>query len=61
VTLVGDTVHAVLLVVRVTTPAKPLTADTVTEEAPAAFTFTLTLEGLAVMVKSWTMIVRVTG
>jgi hypothetical protein len=55
VTLVGLTVHDVLLVVRLTTPAKPLTAVTVIEEVPAALTLTFTLEGLAVMVKSCTL------
>lgn len=54
VTLVGETVHEVLFVARLTTPAKPLTADTVIVEVPAAFTLTLTLVGLAVTVKSWT-------
>ena len=52
VTLVGETVHAVLLVVRLTTPAKPLIAVTAIDEVPAAFTLTLTLDGVAVMLKS---------
>jgi len=53
VTLVGDSVQdAVVLVARLTTPAKPLSADIVTVEVPAAFTFTLTLAGLAAIVKS---------
>jgi hypothetical protein len=60
VTLVGDTVHDVLLVARPTRPAKPLTADTVIVEVPAAFTFKLTLVGLAAIVKSWTRNVTVT-
>jgi len=59
VTLVGATEQDVLLVVRPTTPAKPLTAVTVIVEVPAAFTLTLTLDGLAAIVKSWT--VKVTG
>jgi len=52
VTLVGATEHEVLLVVRLTTPAKPLRAVIVTVEVPAAPTFTLTLVGLAAIVKS---------
>ena len=60
VTLVGLTVHEVLLVERLTTPAKPFTAVTVMLEVPAAFTFTLTLVGLAVIVKSCTTNVTVT-
>ena len=60
VTLVGETLHdAVVLVARLTTPAKPLTADTVMVEVPAAFTLTVTLVGLAAIVKSWTMNVTV--
>ena len=60
VTLVGDTVQEVLLVVRLTTPAKPLTALTVIEDVPAEPAFTVTLVGLAVIVKSWTLNVTVT-
>jgi len=60
VTLVGDRLHEVLLVVRPTTPVNPLTADTVIVEAPIEFTFTLTLVGLAESVKSWTTNVTVT-
>ncbi len=60
VTLVGATEHEVLLVVRLTTPAKPLRAVTVMLEVPAAPTFTLTLVGLAATVKSWTRYVMVT-
>ena len=52
VTLVGDTVQEVLLVARLTTPAKPFKAVTVIVDVPAALTFTLTLVGLAVIVKS---------
>ena len=59
VTLVGDNEQDVLLVARLTTPVKPLTALTVIVEAPAAFTFTFTLVGLAVIVKSWTATVTV--
>ena len=52
VTLVGETLHDVLLVARLTTPAKPLTADIVMLDVPAAFTLTVTLVGLAAIVKS---------
>jgi hypothetical protein len=54
VTLVGDTVQDVLLVVRLTTPAKPFTAATLIEEVPALPAFTVTDDGVAVTVKSWT-------
>ena len=60
VTLVGDTVHDVLLVVRLTTPAKPFTAEIVIVEVPAEPALTVTLVGDAVMVKSWTTNVTVT-
>ena len=61
VTLVGETVHeAVVLVTRLTTPAKPFRPVTVIEEVPAELMLTLTLVGLAAMVKSWTMYVTVT-
>jgi len=59
VTLVGATEQEVLLVVRLTTPAKPFRAVIVILEVPAAPTFTLTLVGLAVIVKSWTTYVTV--
>jgi len=52
VTLVGASEHEVLLVVRLTTPAKPFTADMVIVEVPAAFAFTVTVVGLAAIVKS---------
>ena len=52
VTLAGDTVHEVLLVARLTTPVNPFRAVIVIVEVPAALTFTLTLVGLAVIVKS---------
>ena len=52
VTLVGDTEHEVLLVAKLTTPAKPFRPVTVMLEVPAALTFTLTLNGLAAIVKS---------
>ena len=60
VTLVGATEQEVLLVVRLTTPAKPFTAVTVIAEVPAALTLTVTDVGLAAMVKSWTTNVTVT-
>ena len=60
VTLVGETLHdAVVLVARLTTPAKPLTADIAMLDVPAAFTLTVTLVGLAAIVKSCTMNVTV--
>jgi hypothetical protein len=61
VTLVGETVQdAVVLVTRLTTPAKPFRPVTVIAEVPAALTLTLTLVGLAAIVKSWTTYVTVT-
>ena len=60
VTLVGETVHDVLLVVRLTTPAKPLIGAIVIVEVPAEPAFKVTLVGLAVFVKSWTTNVTVT-
>ena len=53
VTLVGETLHeAVVLVARLTTPVNPFRAVIVIVDVPAALTFTLTLVGLAVIVKS---------
>ena len=52
VTLVGAREHDVLLVVKPTTPANPLSAVTVIEEVPAAPALTVTLVGLAAIVKS---------
>jgi hypothetical protein len=61
VTLVGETVQdEVVLVARLTTPAKPFRPVTAIVEVLAAFTLTLTLVGLAVIVKSWTTKVTVT-
>jgi hypothetical protein len=60
VRFVGDTVQKVLLVVRLTTPANPLTAVIVIVEVPVTPGLTVTLVGLAVIVKSWTMYVTVT-
>jgi hypothetical protein len=54
VTLVGETVQAeVLLVARLTMPAKPLRPAIVIVEVPGPLTLTLTLVGLAVTAKSW--------
>jgi hypothetical protein len=52
VTLVGDKVQAVLLLLRATAPVKPFNAVIVIELVPAVFTFTDTLVGLAPMLKS---------
>ena len=52
VTLVGATEHEVLFVVRLTTPAKLLTAVTVILDVPAALALTVTDVGLAAIVKS---------
>jgi hypothetical protein len=52
VTLVGVRVHAVLLLARLTTLAKPLRAATVIVELAAVPAFTVMLVGLAVIVKS---------
>jgi hypothetical protein len=59
VTLVGDTVHEVLLVVRLTTPANPFWAVMVMVEVAAVLGVKLTMVGLAVIVKSWTVKVTV--
>ena len=59
VTLVGDSAQLVLLVVRLTEPLNPLIGATVMVEVPWVFTETVTLVGLAVTVKSWTMKVTV--
>ena len=53
VTLLGVTLHAVLLVLRLTTLEKPFTAVIVMLAVPAAPTFTLTFVGLPVTAKSW--------
>lgn len=51
--VLGATLHEVLLVLRLTTPEKPFRAVTVMLDMPVEPTFTLTLVGLATMVKSW--------
>lgn len=50
VTLVGETEHDVLLVVRLTTPTKPFWAVIVIVEVPVAPALTVTLDGLATTV-----------
>lgn len=55
VTLVGVRLHAALLLVNDTTPAKPCNPVTVMVLVPAAFTLTVTAVGLALRVKSWTV------
>lgn len=52
VTLVGARVQEVLLVVRDTTPANPFRPVIVIVEVPADPAFTVTLVGLAAIVKS---------
>lgn len=52
VMVVGVRVHAALLADRLTTPVNPLIAVTVMVEVPAAPTLTVTLVGLADIVKS---------
>jgi hypothetical protein len=54
-TLVGVKVQLVLLLARLTVPAKPCNAVIVIVEVPAAPAFTVTLVGLAAIVKSWTV------
>lgn len=54
-TLLGVTVHEVLFVPRLTAPEKPLCPVTVIVELPAVPAFTVTMVGLAAMVKSWVM------
>jgi len=58
-TLVGETVHEVLFVIRLTVPVKPLTGATVMVEVPAVPTFRVTAVGLALMAKSVTANVTV--
>ena len=52
VTLVGARVHDVLLLARFTTPANPCRPVTVIVEVPAVPAVTVTLVGLATIVKS---------
>lgn len=51
----GVIAHAVLFVVKVTAAENPFTGVTLTVEVPDAPTSTLTLVGVAVMAKSWTL------
>jgi hypothetical protein len=53
VTLVGLAVHAVLFVDKLTMPEKPFSGVIVTVEVPALPAFTVTVVGLALIVKSW--------
>lgn len=52
VRLFGETVHEVLFVARVTIPMKPLSGESVMVDIPEALAFALTVDGLAVSVKS---------
>ena len=52
VTLVGETVHEVLLVVKLTTPAKPFRPVIVMVEVAAVPGLNVTVVGLAEIVKS---------
>ena len=58
-TPLGVTLHEVLLVLRLTVAVKPFREVTVRLDAPLEPTFTLTLVGLAVIAKSWTLYVTV--
>ncbi len=55
VTLLGVRLHDVLLLARLTTPAKPWRPVIVIVEVPAEPALTVTLVGLALIVKSWTV------
>ena len=55
VKLVGATEHAVLLVAKMTAPAKPFCAEMVVVDVPALPAFTITVVGLRLIVKSWIM------
>ena len=57
VTVDGETVHEVPLVPRLTRPVNPLRAVMVMAELPGAFATTVTVVGLAVMVKSVTVMI----
>jgi hypothetical protein len=52
VTLVGETLHEVLFVAKPTTPAKPFSPVTVTDDVPGDSAMTVTKVGLAAMLKS---------
>jgi hypothetical protein len=55
VTLVGETIHMVLLSVRLTTPAKPFRLVIVIVEFATVPGVSVTLVGLAIRVKSCTV------
>ena len=57
--LVGLNVHVVLSVEKLTTPAKAFCAETVTVDVPALPAFTITVVGVRLIVKSWTVKVTV--
>ena len=59
VTLVGVTEQDVLLVAKATTPENPCCAVIVMLDVAAVPAFTVTLVGLALIVKSWTVKVTV--
>lgn len=53
VMLVGLAAHAVLLVAKLTTPAKPFCAEMVTIEVPILPALAMTVAGVRLIVKSW--------
>jgi hypothetical protein len=59
VTLVGLAAHAVLLVAKPTMPVKPFSGLTVTVDVPALPVFTVTVVGMTLIEKSWTVNVTV--
>jgi hypothetical protein len=59
VTLVGLAAHAVLLVAKPTMPVKPFSGVTVTVDVPELPAFTVTVVGMTVIEKSWTVNVTV--
>ncbi len=56
--VVGSRMHPGVSAVRLTTSAKPLTADIIMVELPTLPTFTKTLVGLALSVKSCAVYVK---
>ncbi len=59
VTLVGLAAHAVLSVAKPTMPAKPFSGVTVTVDVPGLPAFTVTVVGMTLTEKSWTVNVTV--
>lgn len=59
VMVVGDSVHATLFALSEEVPENPFSAASVIVDVPAVFTVTVTLVGLALIEKSWTMKVTV--